>query len=234
MRILQPMLVLATFAFPGLAAAQRVPPVVVEFFTSQGCVSCPPADAVFHRIAARPEVLALALHVDYWDYLGWKDIFGQPAHSRRQRAYAAADRKRSIYTPQMIIGGVDRVVGSDLAEVEKGIEAHLPLPPRAMVDLTRDGDKVRLRVAPADVNGAGAAEIHVVRYVPEAVVTIDSGENAGHVITYTNIVTDWLTIARWDGVTPAELAFEAPGTEPVAVLVQREHNGPMLTAARLP
>jgi hypothetical protein len=234
MRILQPMLVLATLAFPGLAAAQRVPPVVVEFFTSQGCVSCPPADAVFHSIAARPEVLALALHVDYWDYLGWKDIFGQPAHSRRQRAYAAADRKRSIYTPQMIIGGVDRVVGSDLAEVEKGIEAHLPLPPRAMVDLTRDGDKVRLRVAPADVNGAGAAEIHVVRYVPEAVVTIDSGENAGHVITYTNIVTDWLTIARWDGVTPAELTFEAPGTEPVAVLVQREHNGPMLTAARLP
>lgn len=234
MRILQPLLVVTALAFPGLAAAQRVPPVVVEFFTSQGCVSCPPADAVFRRIARRPEILALALHVDYWDYLGWKDIFGQPTHSRRQRAYAATEGKRSVYTPQMIIGGVDRVVGSDLAEVEKGIDAHLPLPPRAMVDLKREGGRIRLRVAPADVNGAGAADIHVVRYVPEAVVTIDSGENAGHVITYANIVTDWLTIARWDGVTAAELTFEAPGTEPVAVLVQRERHGPMLTAARLP
>lgn len=234
MRILQPLLVVVALAFPGLASAQRAPQVVVELFTSQGCVSCPPADAVFHRIAARPEILALALHVDYWDYLGWKDIFGQPAHSRRQRAYAATEGKRSIYTPQMIIGGVDRVVGSDLEEVEKSLDAHLTLPQRAMVDLAREGDKVRLRVAPADVNGAGASDIHVVRYVPEAVVTIDSGENAGQVITYTNIVTDWLTIARWDGVTAAELTFEAPGTEPVAVLVQREHNGPMLTSARLP
>ena len=67
MRILQPLLVVASLAFPGIASAQRVPQVVVELFTSQGCVSCPPADAVFHRIAARPEILALALHVDYWD-----------------------------------------------------------------------------------------------------------------------------------------------------------------------
>ena len=233
MRILQPLLVVVALAFPGLASAQRAPQVVVELFTSQGCVSCPPADAVFHRIAARPEILALALHVDYWDYLGWKDIFGQPAHSRRQRAYAATEGKRSIYTPQMIIGGVDRVVGSDLDEVEKSLDAHLTLPQRAMVDLAREGDKVRLRVAPADVNGAGASDIHVVRYVPEAVVTIDSGENAGQVITYTNIVTDWQTIGQWDGTGPIDLRHEAPGDGPLAVIVQRSHMGPVVTAAEM-
>lgn len=234
MRFLQSLLVVVTLVAPGAAAAQRVPPVVVELFTSQGCVSCPPADAVFRTLAQRPDVLALALHVDYWDYLGWQDIFGQPANSRRQRAYAAADGKRSIYTPQMIIGGVDRVIGSDLAEVEARVDAQAPLPRRAMIDLTRDGDTVRLRVAPSDVNGAGAADIHVVRYVPEAVVSIEAGENAGQRIAYSNIVTDWLTVGRWDGATPAELTFEAPGSEPVAVLVQRERLGPMLAAATLP
>lgn len=234
MRFVQPLLVFAALAFPGAAAAQRVPPVVVELFTSQGCISCPPADAVLRAISTRPDVLALALHVDIWDYLGWEDIFGQPFNTRRQRAYAAAEGKKSIYTPQMIIGGTDRVVGSDLAQVEKRIDAQAAIPRRAMVDLTRTGDEVRVRVAPADVNGAGAADIHVVRYVPEAMVTIETGENAGKSIAYTNIVTDWLTVARWDGTTPAELSFEAPGTEPVAVLVQRERFGPMLAAACLP
>lgn len=234
MRIVRPLLVLATLVLPGAAVAQRMPPVVVELFTSQGCISCPPADAVFREIAARPDVLALALHVDIWDYLGWKDIFGQPANTRRQRGYATAEGRKSIYTPQMVIGGVDRVVGSDIGEVESRIDAHVGLPPRAMVDLSRDGDKVTVRVAPADVNGAGAADIHVVRFVPEARVTIDTGENAGQSITYSNIVTDWLTVARWDGASPAELTLEAPGPSPVAVLVQRANFGPVLAAARLP
>jgi len=94
-----------------------------------------------------------------------------------------------------------------------------------MIDLTRDGDTVRLRVAPSDVNGAGAADIHVVRYVPEAVVSIEAGENAGQRIAYSNIVTDWLTVGRWDGVTPAELTFEAPGSEPVGARISAGKSG---------
>jgi hypothetical protein len=85
-------------------------PVLVELFTSQGCSSCPPADALLHKLARRDDVVALALHVDYWDYIGWKDTFAKAAHSARQRAYAREAGRRMVYTPQMIINGADHVV----------------------------------------------------------------------------------------------------------------------------
>ena len=78
-------------------------PVVVELFTSQGCSSCPPADKMLHALAKRDDVIALALHVDYWDYIGWKDQFAQAKFTKRQRNYAALGNRRSIYTPQMIV-----------------------------------------------------------------------------------------------------------------------------------
>ena len=80
-------------------------PVVVELYTSQGCSSCPPADAMLHDLAARPDVIALALHVDYWDYIGWVDEFADPAYTRRQKQYAQVAGNPSVYTPQMVIGG---------------------------------------------------------------------------------------------------------------------------------
>ena len=94
---------------PAIAQDQ---PVVVELFTSQGCSSCPPADALLHELAARDDVVALAMHVDYWDYIGWKDVFGNPAHSARQRAYAKAGNRRMVYTPQMIVNGENRLLAT--------------------------------------------------------------------------------------------------------------------------
>jgi len=92
-------------------------PVVVELFTSQGCSSCPPADKILGELAKRDDVIALSLHVDYWDYLGWKDDFASPAHTARQQGYATALGERMMFTPQMIIGGTDSVVGSRAMEL---------------------------------------------------------------------------------------------------------------------
>ena len=105
------------------AVAQQAGPVVLELYTSQGCSSCPPADALFAHLAQRDDVIALALHVDYWDYLGWKDAFARPRHTARQKAYAKAARSRTIFTPEMIVQGEDRVKGHDAAAISVLIAA---------------------------------------------------------------------------------------------------------------
>ena len=116
-------------------------PVVIELYTSQGCSSCPPADALLNELAGRDDVIALAMHVDYWDYIGWKDIFANPAHTVRQRAYANADGQRMIYTPQMIVGGKDHVVGYKPMHLAKLIETHGDLP--VVVDIQMIRAEVR-------------------------------------------------------------------------------------------
>ena len=120
MRILMWMAVLVFAATAG--SAQDKPVVVVELFTSQGCSSCPPADALLDRLSSRNNVLALSLHVDYWDYIGWKDKFASPAHTARQQAYARAAGRRSVYTPQMIINGLDDVAGTAPMDVADMID----------------------------------------------------------------------------------------------------------------
>ena len=110
-----PKFVFALALAAALAPAARAQhsPVVIELFTSQGCATCPPADTLLDQLAARPGIIALALHVDYWDYLGWKDAFAQPQFSDRQKAYAKSRRERSVFTPQMIVQGADPVIGHD-------------------------------------------------------------------------------------------------------------------------
>ena len=95
----------------GLPGAAQDSPVVVELFTSQGCAACPPADALLGELARHEDVIALALHVDYWDYIGWEDVFARPEFTQRQHAYGHAAGSTVVYTPQMIVGGQERVVG---------------------------------------------------------------------------------------------------------------------------
>ncbi|MBP7001531.1 thioredoxin family protein [Amaricoccus sp.] len=237
MRIFQPVLVVTALAAPALVPAATVAqetPVVVELYTSQGCSACPPADAILAELAQWPDVVALALHVDYWDYLGWKDSFGQTAHSLRQRAYARAAGKRSLYTPQMIVQGADRVGGADADRVAALIAEHRARPAEAKVDLTREGERLDVRITAANPVGVGPSEVYLVRYIDEANVAIEHGENAGYDIDYANVVTDWTSVGRWDGVTPIELDLPTPGPEPVAVIVQRDRLGPVVAAAKLP
>jgi len=205
-------------------------PVVIELYTSQGCSSCPPADAFMAELAGRDDVIALALHVDYWDYIGWKDVFASPAFTARQKAYARAAGSRTVYTPQMVIGGVDHVVGLQPMEVADLIAAHraAPSPVELGVERGEDGFVVRARSAKPE-----AMRVQLVRYVPEKTVAIKRGENGGRTLRYTNIVTEWHVLANWDGTQPLEMAVQAPGDLPAVVLVQRRGPGRILAAARL-
>jgi hypothetical protein len=235
MRLILALLVLPLL-LPVAARAQTGPetvtPVVVELFTSQGCSSCPPADALLARLAEREGVIALALHVDYWDYLGWADSWGKPKHTARQRGYAKAAGHRSIFTPEMVVQGEKHLKGHDAGRIIEKIEGCQDEPRRAEVRLERDGDALDIRVAPLAAN-LGMAEVHLVRFKPEEQVSIEAGENAGRDLLYTNIVTAWDTIARWDGTAPLDIRHEATGDGPLAVIVQSSHFGPILAAAEL-
>ena len=224
-------------AMIGLGLAQGAVagegPVVVELFTSQGCSSCPPADALLATLARRDDVLPLALHVDYWDYIGWADSFANPAHTVRQKAYAHVARARTIYTPQMVVGGVDHLIGTRAMELGELIEAHGARPSPVVLHVARGSARLTIR---AEARGPlpGVVVVQLVRFRPEATVEIARGENAGRTITYTNIVTDWREIGRWSGAAPLELAADAPGPDRAAVIVQEEGPGAILAAAVAP
>jgi len=231
MRLLFPLIVAA---FLPLGVSAQTTPVVVELFTSQGCSSCPPADALLTELAGSEGVIALALHVDYWDYLGWKDDFARPGHTARQKAYAKAAKSRSIFTPEMVVQGAERVKGHDAERIRAEIARFGQRPAAAELSLERDGDTLSIHLAPTGAAagpGAGPADIHLVRFLPSAEVSIEAGENAGRDVTYSNIVTGWETIARWDGAAPVDMRYEGLEDGPVAVIVQRKHMGPVLTAA---
>ena len=162
------------FAAPGMAETEAVDrPVVVELFTSQGCSSCPPADKFLHKLAAHEDVIALALHVDYWDYIGWTDSFADPAYTKRQRAYAKTAGERVVYTPQMIINGADGVVGNRPMDVVDVIDRHRRLPQTVALSLTRDGGDVVIE-AEAVAAVDGPLTVQVLRYRPESTVEISA------------------------------------------------------------
>lgn len=219
------------------AVAEDVPPaqaypVVVELYTSQGCSSCPPADEFMAELAGHEGVIALALHVDYWDYIGWEDSFAQPAFTERQKQYARAVKSRMIYTPQMVIGGVDRVEGNTPDAVVKMIGKHKGVASPVRLSVERQGDTVVIRAVADPALPAGAV-VELVRYEPSAVVQIERGENAGRTVTYRNIVTEWTKLADWPGVAPLELTAPAPGAAPVVVIVQEPGPAAVLAAARV-
>lgn len=205
-------------------------PVVIELYTSQGCSSCPPADEMLTYLTKREDVIPLALHVDYWDYIGWKDSFAQPRFTKRQKAYARAAGTRTIYTPQAVVGGLDHVVGNRPMEVSDQINRHAALPAVLSLSAERAGDSLRIEVGPA-APGSGEMVIQLVRYKPKETVEILRGENAGKTITYHNIVTEWTRVADWSGTEAMALDVSAPGELPAVVIVQSVGAGPILAAA---
>ena len=221
----------------GAASGESVrtgPRAVVELFTSQGCSSCPPADALLTSLADRDDVVALAYHVDYWDYIGWEDTFGDKGFSDRQRAYAKSWGSSRIFTPQMVINGAEGVVGSRRDEVQDAVtSAQLPL----AVTLAAEDDMLKLRV-PADA-ALEDATIWLVRYLDRADVAIDKGENAGKSMVYTQVVIDRQVVGIWEADVGAEIKlpldqFQNEDNGGLAVLVQQERNGlpgPILGAA---
>ena len=205
--------------------------VVVELFTSQGCSACPPADELLGRLGKRDNVIALALHVDYWDYIGWKDKFANPAFTKRQKGYARSFDSRSIYTPQMVVNGVQDVVGNRPMDVSDAVQAHANKGLPVSLDIARNGNTLSIK-AEGKV-GIPPADIILVRYTPSQKVDIPRGENAGKSMTYTHIVTEWKDIGDWNGRSPIQESVSVEGDAPVVVLVQAKNHGPILAAARL-
>jgi hypothetical protein len=217
-----------TFAAP-LAAQDN--PVVVELYTSQGCSSCPPADALMHELAKRDDVIALALHVDYWDYIGWKDPFGNPAHADRQRAYAAAGNRRTIYTPEMVVGGVTDIVGAKPMELSKAIAEHARMVPKVALDVTRTGNTLLISAESLAQNGP--MTVHLMRYTPMQKTEIKRGENRGRTLEYANVVEGWSVLTTWDGSAPLKIKTDVAGDQPAVVIIQQQQAGPILAAAQL-
>jgi hypothetical protein len=209
-------------------------PVVVELFTSQGCSSCPPADKLMQKLAARDDVIALSLHVDYWDYIGWKDVFADPENSRRQRLYAQEYARSSVYTPQMVVNGQEDVVGTRSMELADLISKHKAAPQHVRVQATRNGSKVVVQVENTDGSKIdGPLIVQLVRYTPQHEIDITRGENAGKRLKYTNVVDELSVIGRWNGRTAQKFSARLEDGAPAVVLVQRKGPGAIVGAARV-
>ncbi|MEM8825159.1 MAG: DUF1223 domain-containing protein, partial [Pseudomonadota bacterium] len=205
----------------GAVSPAPADPVVVELFTSQGCSSCPPADAMLGELAERDDVIALSLHVDYWDWIGWADTFAAADYTARQRAYAEAAGTSVVYTPQFIIGGVDQVAGPSAMELVSRISAHQDATGDVLEAVT--GANGGIAIA-ADAAGV-PARLVLVELLPQATVKIGRGENAGREMTYHNVVRDWRVLADWDGsAVTIDLPDAAEGNYQV-VLAQTMADG---------
>ena len=217
----------------GAVAQEREGPVVVELFTSQGCSSCPPADALLGELAMRDDVIALALHVDYWDYIGWADTFASPQLTERQHGYAHAQGSTVVYTPQIIVGGQDHVVGVRPMAVADLIQAHRAAPDPVSVALRQDGGAVALEARANMAPPRPMMVVQVVTYSPHEEVEIERGERAGTVAHHYNVVTSWQVVDEWDGSAPFVARIERQGGQPLVVIVQHAGQGPILGAARM-
>ncbi|HUN52011.1 MAG TPA: DUF1223 domain-containing protein [Candidatus Sulfotelmatobacter sp.] len=217
------------------AAAEDHAATVIELFTSEGCSSCPPADAYFGELAKRSDVIALSYHVDYWDYLGWKDSYASKIMTERQRAYGQSLGSNYVYTPQMVIGGAADAVGSDRVAVNRAIAlreksaVHIPL----AVSQAKDG---KLIVEVPSAKTKHDAVLWLIRYDSKHSVAIEHGENSGSTLTYYNVVRNIEKLGSWNGqatkidVDPATLS----DADHALVLLQTDGTGPILGYARLP
>ncbi len=225
----------ALMAAPAGAADVRVHPrAVVELFTSQGCSSCPQADVRLGELGKQADIITLAYHVDYWDYIGWPDTFGSKASSDWQKAYAQSWGSSRIYTPEMVVNGLKGVVGSREKEVSGALDAaKLDLP----VDISVNDKMLEVNVGPQ--SGGTQAMVWLVTFKDKAQVAIERGENAGKTMDYTQIVTGRQMLGMWDPVAGTKLKLPLSellnnGANGAAILVQGDNAGlpgPILGAA---
>lgn len=223
--------------FPS-SAETPAQPVFAELFTSQGCSSCPAADQIWGEIQKRPDVVALSFSIDYWDYIGWKDTLASHENTLRQQAYEKAMPSRQVYTPQVIIDGVQDVVGNQRSDVVNAMNARLAKTQgkRVAVALSQAGNEVQVRI------GVGVATqpatIWIAHTLSSRSVNVTRGENSGRVMTYWNIVRDFSAVGTWNG---AALSISVPArghdakdlTDGVAVWIQSGRNGQVLGAGQI-
>jgi hypothetical protein len=216
-------------ALQGAAMAQpATAPIVVELFQSQGCSSCPPANANVNAIAGRPDILALSYGVTYWDDLGWKDTFAKPQFTARQWDYAHSLGHANVGTPQVVINGQRDLVGSDSRKLDAAISAAAAF----------DGPAIAVHAGKVEIGAgkapAGAATVWLVRYDPRVrAVPIRRGENGGKTLPHKNIVVEMSALGRWSGKPASYVLPPSPdGALSTAILVQAGKAGPILSAAK--
>ena len=229
---------MGALAAPAVLRAQEAPArlSVVELFTSQGCSSCPPADALMVELAREPNVVPLTFPVDIWDYLGWRDTLARPEFTSRQRAYAQQVANRRVYTPQAVVNGKAACVGSDFSQILRLRRSTMP-----------EGAVARISIAPdaagfsAEVDARAldpAARLFVVPIASRVEVAIGKGENSGRKVVYANVarrITDLGTVGgRRHALALSGSDLAAEGADGVAILVQHgtlEKPGPLAGSA---
>lgn len=214
---------LAAAGAPATAEDGKAIKGVVELFTSQGCSSCPPADAALKKLVDDGNVVALAYHVDYWNYLGWADTLASKENTERQYAYARMLGRNGVYTPQAILNGRDHLNGGNLQAIRARLDAMkaegkgLAVP----VDAHILGEEIQIKIG----SGIGKANVVVVYFDRAKIVKVEKGENNGKEIPYWHAVRDIQTIGMWDGkpatfTLPATVLTERRGNSGCAVLLQ--------------
>ena len=212
----------------AVSAAAATRPVVVELFTSEGCSSCPPADAYLSSLAGRGDVLPLAFHVTYWNSLGWRDPYSSETATSRQAMYAAR-LGGGFYTPEMVVDGRRGMVGSERGEVAAAIsaargEANSAVP----IQASRGGHGVTISIGGG---GGGKGRVMLVGFDPRHETNVGRGENSGRTLVESNIVRSLQTIGAYDGAPITLTASRGAGAE--AAVVIQGYDGRVLGAARL-
>ena len=211
---------------------------VIELYTSQGCSSCPEADQLLNQLAHRPDVIALSFPVSYWDYLGWKDTLARPENTERQRNYAKIFGDGEVYTPQAIVNGMRNCLGNSLADIETAVKTTKPILGKEAVPLGVRVEGGRLII---DAGGAPPGSRHqtgkvwIASVLSALTVQIKRGENAGNVVTYTNVVRDLTEAGEWRG---APVSYAVPVNslskdgDMLVVFLQTGDLGPIVGAVR--
>ncbi len=230
----------ALVATPTTQAEPAAQPTLVELFTSQGCSSCPPADAYLIELDKRDDVIALSMHITYWDYIGWKDPFASQAVTDRQRAYGRRIGHGRIYTPEIIVNGMLDAVGSRRGAVDRAIDkVRAAMPSGLDIVLSKlpdHGMRISLPGAPFD----GVATVWLARYDNEHVTNIERGENSGRTLRNINVVRELRRIGRWDGLPldidlplSALIASDGAGNDGCVVIVQKDGYGRVLGVRKM-
>ena len=216
-------------------------PAVVELFTSQSCYSCPPAEALLGELVERDDLIALELHVDYWDDLvygsagRWKDLFSSPAFTARQQRYAARIRNSGVYTPQIVVDGVVQTVGSKRGRVLRLVERSASIVKPVLVSV-RPAPEGGLTVALEPREGRPSAAVLLARYDLRRVTPVEAGENKGKTLANHHVVRELVEVGHWTG-DPVEIPLPDVRLGPnqgCAVIVQAHDQGAILGAAACP
>src|SRR5215472_14756203 len=221
--------------------ADRLPeerqPVLIELFTSEGCSSCPPADALLEKLdrsqpIAGAQIIVLSEHVDYWNHIGWADPYSSHAFSARQEQYARRFRTQGPYTPQMVVDGRSEFVGSDARAAESAIRSATKYP-KAAIRISEDGPAV-IDVAPLPPGTARKAAVFATYAMDSGTQDVVRGENKGRRLDHVAIAKELKQIGTVDDRTEFKAQLPVESGARLVVFVQESRNGPVWGTAMLP